>query len=207
MGILAGLCAAALLWRCYLVFVMRFPLTTFSWTYAASDCRFDSILWGCALAIATNPGIAADSELNDGENWLRKFKGPLACSGLVLILLTLLWREPHWRETFRYTVQSLALYPIFYYCIASHQNFSVRCLWSMPMRWIGCTSYSMYLVHMMVLTAFTALGFHRSVERGLFAFGISMVYATAMRWLVESPLRSLRAKARPVPERLVSVPA
>ena len=206
-GMLVGLCAAALLWRCYLVFVVRIPLTTFSWTYAASDCRFDSILWGCVLAIATNPAIETQSEL-DGNNWLRKFSGPLACGGLVFIVLTLLWREPHWRETFRYTGQSLALYPIFYYCIASQQNLSVRWLSSKPMRWVGWTSYSMYLVHMMVLTAFTALGFHHSVERGFLALGISMLYATAMRWLVESPLRRLRqAKARPLRERLVSIPA
>ena len=200
-AVLGGLCTAALIWRCYLVFVKHLPITNFGWTYVASDCRFDSILWGCMLAIVTNPWFG------DGGRWLQKLKGPLAGSGLALIVLTLLWRDPYWRETFRYTIQSVALYPIFYYCVASADNLSVRWLSSTPMRWLGWTSYSMYLVHMMVLSVLAMVGLH-SVARGLFAFAISMAYATAMRLLVETPIRRLGGtKTASTFDRVVSVPA
>jgi peptidoglycan/LPS O-acetylase OafA/YrhL len=201
-GILVGLCATALLWRCYLVFVARIPLSSFGWTYAASDCRFDAILWGCVLAVTANPKFA------DSGSWLLRFKGPLAIGGLVLIVLTLLWREQHWRETFRYTVQSMALYPIFYYCISSENHFSVRWLSWKPVRWIGWISYSMYLIHVMVLTMLGPLRFGHALERGLLAFGISLVYAMVMRCLIETPLRQFKqAKAKPNGDRLVSVSA
>lgn len=200
-GILVGLCTLPLFWRCYLVLVRHIPLTNFSWTYAASDCRFDAILWGCVLAIATNPWF------DDGGKWLRTLKGPLAAAGSVLLVLTLLWRNQQWRETFRYTIQSIALYPMFYYCIASSDNLKISWLSWTPIRWIGRTSYSMYLVHLMVLAILTTFGLH-SVARGLSAFAISLAYAAAVRWLIESPIRRFReAKAPPHLNRMVSVPA
>src|SRR5579859_1735740 len=49
-------CVAALAWRYVLVYHFHTSLdSVFSWTYAATDARFDSILWGCILAVGVNP--------------------------------------------------------------------------------------------------------------------------------------------------------
>src|SRR5882672_8845631 len=43
-----AICAAVLVWRCVLVFVLKAP---FDRTYLCSDTRIDSMLYGCAIAV------------------------------------------------------------------------------------------------------------------------------------------------------------
>jgi peptidoglycan/LPS O-acetylase OafA/YrhL len=192
------LCGVALLWRCLLVTVFHVPILpgnagSSGWTYIATDARFDAILWGCILAIADNPWLHDDTK--DSVLW--KHKGAFAAIGVVLILASFLWRNGFFRETFRYSLQSAALYTIFFYCIAARSAWFVRLLDIKPLREIGNLSYSMYLVHYMFLQS---IGRHIHVGRvavAIIAFAVTLVYAVLMRLLVEDPLRKMARSIAP----------
>jgi peptidoglycan/LPS O-acetylase OafA/YrhL len=186
-ALLLGFCLAALVWRCCLVFVIGTPLTTLPrWTYSASDARFDSILFGSILAIRNNAWFGDESPRLD------KNKGWWAIAGLALITTCLLVREPHFRETLRYTLEGVALYPIFYYCVSSSHQWQVSWLEWKPIRWLGWISYSMYLFHYMCLQIGARWYPSHLVAVALVSFGITVVYAWAMRVGVEMPCRKLR---------------
>jgi peptidoglycan/LPS O-acetylase OafA/YrhL len=186
--ILLLLCGLALIWRCYVVLVIGVPFKTLPrWSFSATDCRFDSILFGCVLAIRNNPYF------QDGSKFLHRFKGAFAVGGLLLIALSIVIQEPYYRETLRSTLQSLGLYTIFYYCVASYRDWQVRWLEWRLIRWIGWISYSLYLIHLMLLeTAQARYPSHR-VLASTDAFALSVLYAWAMRVGVENPLRKYRA--------------
>ena len=187
-ALLLGLCLAALLWRSTLVFLLHPAfLDAARWTYIASDARFDSILFGCVLAIRDNPW------LNDASPTLRRFKGTFALTGLALILLSLLIREPHFRETLRYSLQGIALYVLFYYCLASTGQWQVRWLEWTPLRWLGWVSYSLYLIHLILLGIATHNFPGHPVAVAGAVFVLSLTYAWIMRHAVEEPSRRLRS--------------
>jgi peptidoglycan/LPS O-acetylase OafA/YrhL len=187
--ILLACCAAALLWRCVLIY--HFHTSTVTdffprWTYSASDARFDAILFGCILAIRNN------FSLGDCSPRLNRYKGLFAVAGLATIFASLVYREPHFRETFRYTVQSISLYPIFYYCISSASEWQVRWLDWKPLRFLGWVSYSMYLSHF----AFLIVGLklyptHRALV-AVASFCAALLYSWVMRIWVEVPSKGWR---------------
>jgi peptidoglycan/LPS O-acetylase OafA/YrhL len=188
--LLLGCCLVALIWRFCLIFVIKTPLTTLPrWTYSASDARFDSILFGCILAIRDNAWFGDESRT------LQRFKGLFALGGLAVILITLLVREPHFRETLRYTLQSMALYPIFYYCVSSSHQWQVSWLEWKPIRFLGWISYSMYLFHYMALQVGARWYPAHPVGVALISFGITVLYAWGLRIGVELPSRRLRSIA------------
>jgi len=185
--VLLGFCFAALLWRFSLVYLVRTPLTTLPrWTYSASDARFDSILLGCILAIRDNAWFGDRSTL------LRRFRGIFASFGIILILASLIFREPHFRETVRYTLQSISLYPIFFYCTSTSHQWQVHWLEWKPLRWLGLVSYSMYLVHLIPLSIGRQWFPSHLILVAMFSFAISLAYSWAIRVLVEQPSRRWR---------------
>jgi peptidoglycan/LPS O-acetylase OafA/YrhL len=97
-------CVAILAWRCYLVFMCHAPEYR---TYYASDTRIDSIIFGAILALVKNPST---DEAPISANHMRIALSLSAC----LLLFSLLYRSPAFRETFRYSVQGVALAPLFY---------------------------------------------------------------------------------------------
>lgn len=182
-------CGVALLWRCCLVFLFHTPLLALPrWTYNASDARFDAILFGCVLAVRNNPWFG------DASPRLRASKGPLAFSGLLCLFASMLFREPHFRETIRYTLQSAALYPIFFYCVAAANQWQARWLEWKPLRYLGWVSYSMYLIHFVLLDmGHRALPAHPvMVAAGCFALALG--YSSLMRVYIEQPSRHFRVR-------------
>lgn len=187
--VLLGFCLVALLWRSYLVYYVGVPLTTLPrWTYNASDARFDAIIFGCLLAIRNNAWFGDRSPL------LRRFSGMFASLGIILILASLLLREPHYRETLRYSLQSISLYPIFYYCISSSHQWQVRWLEWKPLRWLGWVSYSMYLVHFIPLGIGQECLPSHPVFVAIISFAVALSYSWAVRVIVEQPSRRWRRR-------------
>lgn len=144
--IAATVCLLVLLWRCYLVYGFAVPESR---TYFASDTRIDSIAYGCILAfLLWRPReVASDPRrLTSGEYAM------LAGAG-ALMMFTLAYRDPQFRETFRYSLQGLALMPIFVLAVRRHESWPFRLLNSRLAVTLGIYSYSIYLIHRVVIVA------------------------------------------------------
>jgi peptidoglycan/LPS O-acetylase OafA/YrhL len=80
---------------------------------------------------------------------------PLQWGGLTAaactLLLTLVYRDAVFRETIRYSMQGLALMPIFYFAIRFSDNLLFRTLNLSLAVTLGTYSYAIYLIHYVVL--------------------------------------------------------
>jgi peptidoglycan/LPS O-acetylase OafA/YrhL len=65
--------------------------------------------------------------------------------------VTIAWRDAYFRETLRYSLQGLALMPIFYFAIRSAAYFPFTLLNYPWVVRIGVYSYAMYLIHQIVI--------------------------------------------------------
>jgi peptidoglycan/LPS O-acetylase OafA/YrhL len=184
--IFLGICLLVLLWRCYLVYALGAPSIR---TYYASDTRIDSILFGCILAVYGNPAYAQDGR-NDAL-----LKKALLPAGLALLVFSFLFRSPEFRETFRYSLQGIALYPIFMTVVRFPRFGVARALNWGWMQFLGTLSYSFYLVHHTVLhTVDYALPGVNAVALALIAAAVSIGLAYAIYRLVERPSARLRRR-------------
>lgn len=184
MRIFVGACLVILLWRCALVFGASVSENR---TYYASDTRFDSLLFGCALAVYGNP-VFDPHKLSD-----RNVKYCLLPIGIGLILFSFLYRNTEFRETFRYTIQGIGLLPIFVAAIRFPNWGIFKILNWRWMRFIGVLSYSLYLVHFTVVQAF---GMYWPSVRGvllpIYSLFISLVLAYVIFVAIEVPVGRLR---------------
>jgi peptidoglycan/LPS O-acetylase OafA/YrhL len=182
-----GICLLVLLWRCVLVFAIGADSDRI---FFGTDTRLDSILFGCALAVHGNPII--DQQQQIPERRLKYFFLPL---GLTLIVCSLLFRSAAFRDTLRYSVQGIALYPIFITAIRFPDWGVFRSLNWGWVRFLGILSYSLYLVHFMVIQALTAAipGLGLPVY-GILSLLISLILAYAIHRFVEIPAAKLKQK-------------
>jgi peptidoglycan/LPS O-acetylase OafA/YrhL len=192
------LCAVIFAWRCILVF--GFGVSS-DRTYMASDTRFDSILFGSALALGMNPLL--DSQAGSDRLW----KYVLLPAGVALLLFTFVYRGPWFRETFRYTLQGIGLTPVFVSAVRFPGWLPFRFLNARPVAFVGALSYSLYLVHQVVLYA---IGFQLEAWpaplRASLALLISFAVALAMYRVVEQPCARLRKRlAQSAPVTRLSV--
>ncbi|MCJ2121172.1 acyltransferase family protein [Methylobacterium sp. J-077] len=177
-----GLCALVLGIRC--VNVWRLP--DYSLNYSWTHTRIDAILFGCCLGLWNNPVIPAD------RAWRPRLWHVAASLGV--ILLTLAVRDPAFRESLRYTIQSAALFVPFAYLLHGEGR-AVRWLSARPMRQLGLWSYSFYLAHMAVV----ALVLHQApnlhgVWLMLVAFPLTLLWCCGMFTWVERPCARLRRR-------------
>ena len=182
-----GICLLVLLWRCLLIFRLG---ADYDRIFYASDTRLDSILFGCALAVAGNPAIDQDRQIS--ERNLKYFLLPL---GSALLLSSLLYRSDAFRDTLRYSIQGIALYPIFITAIRFPDWGVFKALNWGWMRFMGTLSYSLYLVHYLVIKAVALI----LPELGLLGSGIlslliSVALAYAIYRLIEIPAAKLKQK-------------
>jgi peptidoglycan/LPS O-acetylase OafA/YrhL len=198
MLVLLGICAAVLAWRCGLVFLLD------AWkerTYLATDTRVDSILFGCILAICGNPVLDRARVLG---RWWTLFWLPLGVAGL---LASFVIREPWFQETFRYTLQGLALFPVFVVAICYHDWGVFRLLNIGWVRFLGVLSYSLYLVHPTILFGLAQWTSWHPVARGALALGLSVLVSTAIYYFVEKPCAHLRKRLSRVDDQARHSPA
>lgn len=183
---LALACVAVLAWRCYLVMVLDVAEDR---TYFCTDTRIDSILFGCILGLFCNPVL--DKPLAIG-----RIPGLaiLAISGAVL-LGSLVVRDHVFRETLRYSIQGVALFPIFYFAVVWHKEWYFRWLNLRPIRHVGVLSYSLYLVHFFCLIAvkhvFPEL---HGVVSAVIGLTISFLLADTIYRVIEKPSAKMRKK-------------
>jgi peptidoglycan/LPS O-acetylase OafA/YrhL len=180
-----AMCIGVLVWRCWLVFHHHAAAER---TYVASDTRVDSILFGCALAIAGNP------VLDGATMWSPKvWKWVLVPLSFAALLPTFICRDAHFRETLRYSVQGIALTPLFIAAIRFPTWAPLRLLSLRGVSFLGVLSYPLYLVHHVVLSALA-----RPLGVGLLRGSIALVASIAVSWVlhhaVEKPCARLRQR-------------
>jgi peptidoglycan/LPS O-acetylase OafA/YrhL len=137
---LLGLVSVSLgvfIWRCIYIMYLHGDINH---TYYATDTRIDSILYGAILSVIIEAKICVIDYLrrNSAFAWL----------GILALTITLIFRNEVFRETLRYSIQGIALIPIFISVLFSNQLELVRRpLQSRPLIWVGKISYSLYLWH------------------------------------------------------------
>ena len=181
-----ALCAAICLWRCVLVFGYGVGEDR---TYMASDTRVDSILFGCALAVGMNPML--DRPIGRPSLW----KYGLLPAALAVLLVTFTFRAPWFRETVRYSLQGLALTPIFITAIRYPDWLPFRLLNLRSVAFIGTLSYTLYLTHQITLVVVHGYAplLDPAVSSSL-ALALSLAVSLALYYLVEKPSAQLRKR-------------
>ncbi|HEY5959842.1 MAG TPA: acyltransferase [Polyangiaceae bacterium] len=196
--ILWGACALALIWRCVLVVGMGSHPER---TALCSDARFDSILFGCALALWDNPAFEPNAESVELPSRWRLCVLPAAA---LLLVVTFAVRNPAFRETWRYTLQGVGLTAVFVAAIRWPRWYVFRPLNWRPVRFVGVLSYSLYLVHQLILELMER---HCTFPRWQIV-SLSLAFAFGLAWVIyetiEKPCATIRkrlASARPLPTR------
>ena len=116
------------------------------------------------------------------------------------LLVTLLYRDPTFRETIRYSIQGLALMPLFYFAVRFSDNRLFRQLnlpWAVT---LGTYSYAIYLIHYVVI-GLIAKSVPAVAAKSFILFPtallISIAYAAAVDRFVDRYFRQLRRKYGP----------
>ncbi len=138
---ISGICVLVMLWRVYLVL----DGATYERVYRATDTRIDTILVGCALGLYKNPML--DPREGSGKAWL--YLGlPF---GAVLLAASFVIRTAVLHDAVRWTVQAIALIPIFVAAIRFPSWGPFWLLNTRIARFFGLISFTLYLVHVPIL--------------------------------------------------------
>jgi peptidoglycan/LPS O-acetylase OafA/YrhL len=189
-----GVCAVVLLWRCVLVMGLGAASDR---TYLGSDTRIDSIAFGCALAVWNSPVL--DTGLGPsrvvGTRGVAGLVGRIGFPlGMALLLGSVLIRNPTFRETLRYSLQGIALTPIFIAAVSRHDQGLFRLLNWRPVRFLGTLSYVLYLTHHVVLYALEMRTSLPLLARAALALAIATGFAWLVHRFVEKPCARLRRR-------------
>jgi peptidoglycan/LPS O-acetylase OafA/YrhL len=188
-SILIAILVAALAWRC--VMSLYFHASDIRIT-AGTDTRIDSIGYGCLFSVIAERARTEARWSRLMDNLRRPVWAGVAA---LLLLVSLLIRNDQFRETLRYSIQGAAFFPIFAALFFSSSTLPAvdRVLSSIPARWIGLFSYSLYLWH--------SLGWHiailcnlRPLPLAIFGFGFAFGAAALSYFLVEKPCIALGAR-------------
>ena len=138
------------------------------------------------MAIVLNPNL-------DYSPWLSlKRIRWAALLGLAVLLFTFLYRNEEFRYTWRFSLQGIALLPLFAFVIKSRDSIVFRIL---NTRWavqLGTLSYSLYLIHAIILDWVNGHLRAPKVVLGVVTLGLAIVIAKALQLAVEKPLYRLR---------------
>jgi peptidoglycan/LPS O-acetylase OafA/YrhL len=191
---LAGLCVAVLLWRSFLVYHVGLEGLSVGepYTYLATDARFDSLLYGCIMGLWMNPVIPTDKPTPSVLSSMCLFVLGCAVLGTTLVV-----RDPGFRESVRYSLQGIALFPIFYCAIRFYQWPIFSWLEIRWIRWLGTISYTFYLVHFKALDVAGTLVGSSKLATAILAYVIALLFSWAMLELVEKRMAKLRKRLHP----------
>lgn len=188
-----GVCLLSLVWRAALFAVAG----TGEWLYVDTLSRADSLLFGCALAMAMRHGVRIPT-------WMT-----LAAGVAFAWVVSPVWHPQPVEQTIGYTVQSVVCAIL----VAGLDQGGGRLrglLSSPPVVRVGVLSYGIYLWHIPVLAALTM---DAGAQRDVLAVGITLALALASYVVIERPSRlwvgsahqrwrTRRARRARVPEAL-----
>jgi len=114
------------------------------------------------------------------------------------LIATLLARNPAFRETFRYSIQGIALLPIFYFAIRFPKNSLFQHLNTPWIAKLGIYSYFIYLIHFViiqVLITYTGGPLGNPFVVFAVALALSVGYAVMIDRFVDPYFRELRRRS------------
>lgn len=185
---IVGLIFLSLIWR----YVRVLGFEDKEWTiYISTDTRFDSLLFGCLLAVLQESRMATPRLLRKPN-----LMYPILGIALAVILFTFVYRDEVFRSTWRYTLQGLALMPIFHFAVTRPEAPVFQPLNWRFVRMIGVWSYTIYLCHFVIIQALQAnsVAADRAWLFLPFAFGLSCLWADLVFRIGEKPFHKLRRK-------------
>jgi peptidoglycan/LPS O-acetylase OafA/YrhL len=139
------LCAAAVLvWRIVLFFVLD---ASFFRLYVSTDTRFDGLILGAALALAWNPALGDRPPFGFSTHTLSRVLAP---AGVVVFAVSATLPDAL-RLTVADSIQYACLVPIFWFIITRPDSRICRVLNHPVAVRLGALSFSVYLLHRLVL--------------------------------------------------------
>jgi peptidoglycan/LPS O-acetylase OafA/YrhL len=198
-AVLAAVCGAVLLWRYVLILGLH---ASFDRTYVGTDTRIDSILFGCILGVLGNP--APDFRPGVVRPRLdRYWASVLAPIALLALALFCPWpgkyapayfRSIGFTATAQYTVEGLALIPLFVVAVRFANSRVFKLLNHPAVVLVGVLSYSMYISEVTIIDFvhehFTA---GQAVHGAIYLI-LTLLFAYAMYRFVEMPFGRLRKR-------------
>ncbi|MFW7266625.1 acyltransferase family protein [Gluconacetobacter sp. Hr-1-5] len=183
---IAGLAVLLLIWR----YIRLFFLHDTEWTiYTLTDTRFDSLIFGCLLAILQNK-----YKIKQQNNYILVYS--IIFSSILFLIFSLLFQEDSFRSTWRYTIQGIALLPLFHFSVTMPNLIIFRPLnWTIS-RMIGVWSYNIYLIHYVIILAFEShnLAPSHKIIFALIVLFLSSIWAALIFHFVEKPLQKIRRR-------------
>ena len=167
------MCVLILIWRLYLNSYIDNP----SRFYLATDTRFDSILYGVLLSLY----MFKNNLFNESLERLVVRDYVVIIVAILIIVFTFLYRDSMFRNTFRYSLQGLALIPLFYYVVTRPDLTWFSWLNSHVLIKIGLYSYFIYLIHFPIIIMFQH---YLKIQDGLLLF--TMVFVSSYFLAVQS---------------------
>jgi peptidoglycan/LPS O-acetylase OafA/YrhL len=180
--LLWGLCAAVLVWRYVLIMAIHAPSVRIS---TGTDTRIDSILFGCALAVWNNPTLDRPVPTT---NLLKYLLLPLA----IVVLLACAYARSN--ETWKFSLEGVALTVVFIGAIRLHDWPPFRALNWRPVVFMGVLSYTLYLVHAVLVVLVFDWELPHAWLRAVVALSLSLLVAWVIYEVVEKPCARLRKR-------------
>lgn len=163
--------------------------------YYGTDTRAE------AIALGTLTAVAYHSVMNRLEppRWARLVAADASLTGACfLYLLSLGYRDAWFRDTFRYSLQSIATCIVILYGLLATDTRGSRAVRRAVrlrgVQFVGLASYSIYLVHEVLMEALRpAVGWLPSPARFLLLVALGVGAGSIVYVLVEVPLERVRA--------------
>ncbi len=196
--LLIFLAALAPFWRLYL----HFNGGSFYRLYTSTDTRYDGLILGAAMALLWNPALGDRAPLNFSQDWIVKIIAPTA---LAVFCVLSVFPDGH-RITYVDSILYACLMPLFWVFITAPTGWMGRVLNHRVAVHIGYLSFSLYLVHRLVLQLASQL-IKSPVLSDLVALVLSLLLAQLMYMIIEKPCAKLRKSLESVSHSIDPVPS